>query len=263
MLNRRQSGQALVGVLVVTVLIFLLAGAVSIGVASLLARMRTTGSDITNDFAVQSAVAAAASASQTSACAPGKPSFFKFAQPSASPQSGFCAGLDKVPSTPLTSKDLAPWSSHCSATDLTAGFPGSTRFWIVFGARWLGLNTSANVYRVPVSNSTPCNPGISIGNPVCPGANNPAGGYPIALSCSVPTNLSTDHLYLVIRNMADQPTQAFFISSTASSIATSGGLLYTTVTPTGLPPPADYEEAVFYLPSTAAQLKLLYEARLP
>jgi hypothetical protein len=63
--------------------------------------------------------------------------------------------------------------------------------------------------------------------------------------------------------MADQPTQAFFISSTASSIGTSGGMLYTTVTPTGLPPPADYEEAVFYLPSTAAQLKLLYEARLP
>ncbi len=60
-MRRSQSGQALVGVLVVMILIFLLAGAVSVGASSLLIRMRAIGSDVTHDSALHSAVAAAAS----------------------------------------------------------------------------------------------------------------------------------------------------------------------------------------------------------
>jgi len=244
------------------ILVFLLAGAVSVAATSLLARMRATSSDVTNDFAVQGAVAAAASGSQASSCASGY-STFPIPQVSSSPGTvGTCAGLSQAASGALTMMDLGSFDLRgCSATNLST-YQNNTAL-ILFAARWAGTLSampSVNVLNVPDSTTDPCSAtvGPSICSPKPQPGSNPV--YPIALSCPKQAAPPSTHPVLIVRNALKQPKQFLFQSSTVSGT----GMLYMTVAPTGLAAPADYEEALFFLPSkTAQQVQLLYEAPLP
>ena len=271
MLKRAQSGQALVGVLVVMILIFLLAGAVSIGAGSLLARMRTTGSDVTNDFAVQGAVAAAAShaASQTTStigCLTSGGSTFPIVLPSNPPgqaangsQTGRCVGFSGMSMNAFSRLDLGPWLNGCSTTDITS-YQNSTVS-IFFDRRWQqGQNTVAYVEKVSTSGSVNC---LTPANQVCAAPAQAAMYPPVAFQCPLSTVPSGTHLYLVVSSGTGQPKQAFFVSSPSSGSQNNAGFLYLTVAGTGLPSPRDYEEGHFYLPYKTAQLQLLYEAPLP
>lgn len=274
MLNRPQSGQALVGVLVVMILIFLLAGAVSVGAGSLLTRMRTTGSDVTDDFAVQGAVAAAAShaASQTNpttGCLTSSGSTFPIPLPSNPPgqastgsQTGRCVGFSGMSMNAFSRVDVGPWLNGCSTTDITAYQNNNVS--IFFDRRWqLGQNTAAYVEKAPTTGTVNCLATPTLSNRVCLAPAQAAIYPPVAFQCQLPTVPSGTGLYLVISSGTGQPKQAFFVSSPSAGSQTNTGFLYLTVAGTGLPSPRDYEEGHFYLQNKTAQLQLLYEAPLP
>lgn len=266
MLRRRQRGQALVGVLVVMILVFLLAGAVSIGASALMARMGNHGQAVAEDFAAQSAVAAAASyaASPTSTCV-GNIVDFTVAQPSPAAQAGRCAGLGAVPLNSLTTKDLGPWSGDCSATNLTSY--QNTNLVIFFNARWLAPSIpahtmSAYIDKFQASTPDPCSSNPAPGNTPCSAAPK-SGVSPLVFACNLGVPPTGTLWYLIVRNGAAQPRQVFFLSYTSPGIQNNTGTLYVTVAGTGLPTPRDYEQAIFYSPSKGASLQLLYEAQLP
>ena len=262
-LKRRQKGQALVGVLVVMILIFLLAGAVSIGAAALLARLQGTGNAFTDDFAAQSAVAAAASfatahPSGCSAAVSGLPSTFTVPHPPPGrPQPGLCTSLAGVPPSPFSSFDLGAWSSDgCSVTDLSPFKSAQITLWIFFNARWRG---SAFAY---VDNVSP--PSGTISAPACPqvmpssklpcSARPSPEAFPVAVSCTL-----AEHPFLFVRNAARQPKQAFYLQPASQD---NDGTLYVTAAGTGRGPGKDYEGAILYRTGRGA-LQLRYEAPLP
>jgi len=266
-LKRRQRGQALVGVLVVMILIFLLAGAVSIGASALMARMGNHSQAVAEDFAAQSAIAAAASyAASTSSCV-GNIVDFTVVQPSPGPQAGRCAGLSGVPVNSLNTKDLGQWSGDCSATNLTSY--QNTNVVIFFNARWLppsipAHNMSAFIDKFQASTPDPCSSNPALGSPPCSAAvmAKPVAS-PLVLPCNLPAPPTGTAWYLIVRNGAAQPKQVFFLSYSSSASQNSSSTLYVTVAGTGLPIPRDYEQAIFYSPSKGASLQLLYEAQLP
>jgi hypothetical protein len=266
MLKQRQHGQALVGVLVVMILVFLLAGAVSIGASSLMARMGNHGQAVAEDFAAQSAVAAAASyAASTSSCV-GNIADFTVAQPSPGPQAGRCAGLSGVPLNSLNTKDLGQWSGDCSATNLTSY--QNSNLVIFFNARWLppsipGHTMSAYIDKFQATSRDPCSTNPAPGNAPCSAAKPDAGVSPLVLPCNLTAPPTGTLWYLIVRNAAAQPRQVFFLSYTTPGIQSNTGTLYVTVAGTGLPTPRDFEQAIFYSPSKGAPLQLLYEAQLP
>jgi len=256
-------------------LIFLLAGAVSVGASSLLIRMRSTGSDVTDDFTVQSAVAAAAShaASQTTptiGCLASGGSTFPIALPTNPPgqlsngsQTGTCVGFSGVSMNGFSRVDLGPWLNACSTTDIT-NYQNSTVS-MFFDRRWqLGQNTVAYVEKASTRSSLNCLPTTSPGSQrLCSALPQAAIYPPVALRCQLPAVPSGTGLYLVIGSGTGQPKQAFFVSSPSAGSQTSTGFLYLTVAGTGLPSPRDYEEGHFYLQNKTAQLQLVYEAPLP
>lgn len=262
-LKRRQSGQALVGVLVVMILIFLLAGAVSVGAAALLARLQGAGNAFTDDFAAQSAVAAAASfaAAHPSGC-PAAPSGLSSSftvphPPPGRPQPGLCTSLSGVPPTPFSSFNLSAWSSDgCSVTDLSPFKSAQITLWIFFNARWRGSAFAYvdNVNLPTGSTSAPgCPQAMPSGKLPCSARPTPEA-FPVALSCTL-----AERPFLFVRNAARQPQQAFYLQPASQD---NDGTLYVTAAGTGRGPGKDYEGAVLYRTGRGA-LQLRYEAPLP
>src|SRR5215471_6622613 len=139
MLNQPQRGQALVAVLVVMMLIFLLAGAVSIGATNVLGRTDSTHDVAADDLAVQSAVAIAADhAANRRPCGASTAPDFTFGK-----NVGFCAAVTEIPpaeippaAVPLNGLTLTQRGPDgCSVTDLNNS-AGTVKWVIILTAHW-------------------------------------------------------------------------------------------------------------------------------
>src|SRR5262245_22989239 len=235
MLNRPQRGQALVAVLVVMMLIFLLAGAVSIGATNVLGRTDNTHDVAADDLAVQSAVAVAADhAANRRPCGARLTPDFTFGK-----NVGFCVSVTEIPPAPLNGLALTQRAPDgCSVTDLNNS-AGTVKWIIILTAHWqpgsyayIGEGGGA---ACPASRPTTVPQGCFADK--LPDAYSVA--YPVALKC---TPAST-HSSLYVRNGPGQPRSALSMQLDSSP---GTGVLYVTVTSTGLASPRDYEEAILY-----------------
>ncbi len=251
MLRQRQSGQALVAVLVVTTLIFLLAGAVSIGAVSVLTRMDRAHDNLSDDFAAQSAVAWAASrAAQPSTCPQIARQFALTLPTSPTQTTGWCVGVSGVAPPPygsLRPKPPLPWSVTTLSVPTTS--QQASLLIMLFG-RW---QSDTCIY---VASSTSGPTGLC--PPLCSASPPTQSPAPVALLC--PLSSLSPPLSLFIRNGGVPPTQVFYVMSDGT--VTGNGTAFLFVVGTGRGPGKDYESAVFFKPSTGA-LQLRYEAPLP
>jgi hypothetical protein len=249
-LRQRQSGQALVAVLVVTTLIFLLAGAVSIGAVSVLTRMDRTHDNLADDFAAQSAVAWAASrAAQPSTCPLIARQFALTLPTSPTRPTGWCVGVSGVappPYSSLSPKPPLPWSVTTLPAPKTSQ---QTSLLILLFGRW---QSDACIYVGSTASPTGLCP------PQCSASPPTQSLAPVALLC--PLSSLSPPLSLFIRNGGVPPTQVFY--ATSDGTASGNGTAFLFVVGTGRGPGKDYEAAVFFKPSTGP-LQLQYEAPLP
>ena len=247
MLRQPQHGQALVGVLVVMMLVFLLAGAVSIGAINVLGRTDSTHDPTADDLAVQNAVAIAANhAASRGPCGARQAPDFTFGK-----NVGFCASVADMPSPRLSTLALTEGApSGCSGyADLKSAT--SVRWVIILTAHW---QPGSYAY-IGDGGAAACPPSLPTKLPQgCFAEQLPdayAVAYPIALKCA-PTGARPA---LYVRNGSGQIRSALSMQLDSSSSGT--GVMYVTVTSTGLVPPKDYEQAVLYSPRpNAVNLKL-------
>ena len=247
MLRQPQRGQALVAVLVVMMLIFLLAGAVSIGATNLLNRTDGTHDVAADDLAVQSAVAVAAdhAANRRSCGASQAPDF------TVGRNVGFCVSLTEIPpAAPLNSLALTQRGPDgCSVTELKS--TGTVKWWvIILTAHWqpgsYAYIGDAGAAACPPSRP----PGISQGCFAEQLRNAYPVAYPVALKCTPAITRPA----LFVRNGPGQTRSALSMQLDSSP---GTGVLYVTVTSTGLVSPRDYEEAILYSPQpNVVNLKL-------
>lgn len=243
MLKQPQRGQALVAVLVVMMLIFLLAGAVSIGATNVLGRTDSTHDVAADDLAVQSAVAIAADhAANRRPCGARLTPDFTFGK-----NVGFCARVTEIPpaeippaAVPLNGLTLTQRGPDgCSVTDLNNS-AGTVKWVIILTAHW-----QPNSYAyIGDGGGTACPASRPLVPPGCFADRLPnqySVAYPVALKC---TPAST-HPSLYVRNGPGQPRSALSMQLGSSP---GTGVLYVTVTSTGLASPRDYEEAILYSP---------------
>ena len=252
MLNQPQHGQALVGVMVVMMLVFLLAGAVSTGASNVLHRTDSTHDPAADDLAVQSAVAIAAShAARRGPCGARQAPDFTFGK-----NVGFCVSLADMPSPQLSPLALAqgPPSGCSGYADLKSAI--SVRWVIILTAHW---QPGSYAY-IGDGGAAACPP--SLPTKLQQGCfaeqlpNAYAVAYPVALKCT-PTGTRPA---LYVRNGTGQLRSALGMPLDGS--LSGPGVLYVTVTSTGLVPPKDYEEAILYSPRpNSVNLKL--ETALP
>lgn len=246
MLKQPQRGQALVAVLVVMMLIFLLAGAVSIGATNVLGRTDSTHDVAADDLAVQSAVAIAAdhAANRRPCGASATPDF------TLGKNVGFCVRVTEIPPAPLNALTLTQRAPDgCSVTDLNNS-AGTVKWVIILTAHW---QPDSYAY-IGDGGGTACpasRPTVPQGCFADRLANAYSVAYPVALKCSTP---ASTHPSLYVRNGPGQPRSALSMQLDTSP---GTGVLYVTVTSTGLASPRDYEEAILYSPQpNVVNLKL-------
>ena len=240
------------------ILIFLLAGAVSIGASALMARVGNHGEAVADDFAVQSAVAVTAS---------------KLTASGGCPTNSLCLAETKVPLAPLASLPFSQPTNVCAVASLSR-FESSlpSTLWIFFNARWQGLPGQTMFAYVDMSADPmpTCRTSPGTGTQCSAPPQTPRYAQPSALPpCSLSAPPQGMHWWLFVHNdnngnqPAPQPKQAFVLQSATPSAGQSVGTLYVTASSTGPRISPDYEEAFFYLPPVGVQLQLLYEAPLP
>jgi hypothetical protein len=191
-LVRGQSGQALPLVLVVMIVLFALAGAITLGTSELLRQQGGSRTASTDDLAVQSATADAiaqvAGSSPPKQCTVASASTARF-NPPPTPQSplpiafpnvitsvrstAYCSRLDHVAAGPLTYLTKAwPQAGNCLDQQVTGG----QRAWIVLDGRW---KSGGYAY---VDGNSEHNPCISTPAPVT-GRTNPCTTTPKGDDC--------------------------------------------------------------------------------
>ncbi len=237
----------------VMILIFLLAGAVSVGASALLTRTTETRSGASSDFATQSAVAEMAYAASHS-CSPSPDFALQLT----------CAGQAGAPNAALTPLSMGTpkpvgASDSCSVTVLTASQPT----WLLLSVRPRGTLTFAYIRTFSTGTPAPtCLEDLKSIKGVLPGCMAAAaqGQQALALACAIP-QLPASRLYLVVRN--GQPAQGFTVSANTSTAgAGGGGAFYMTIAGTGFPFPMDLEQAIMYIPNQGRP-QVRYEAPLP
>jgi hypothetical protein len=264
-----QRGQALVGVMVVMVILFALAGAVAIGASTLLASRSSAGATM-NDFRLRSAVddSVAQVAGSTSTC-------WAAPAPSPSPTSS------PIP-TPLALTLPSPdgtGQAQCVRMDgVTAG--GVSRLPApapgLNGCRTLGLGKTGPM-RVAVLFDVFMDSGWATvdGSPTCPGTA-PVRGAPctarfpptagsrppsgpvwtqIALTCDL---ADSETAMLHIHGTSTSPGQVFVAQQTTSGSSPGSVYLLAIQSPVG---GGQMEEALLYVSSSRAS-QLLFEAPL-
>lgn len=275
MMRRHQRGQALVGVLVVMLILFALAGAVSLATSVLLRQQSGTRSAYTDDFAAQNATADAVSqvAGSVSRCSVTAASYPRTARPptplSISFPNGvtdvaaaaYCGRIDQVASTvPQYLYNNLTWGTT-SKCIVPQALPRANKVWIFFNARW--SSTGGGGYAYVDSDS---NPSLCSSTPPTPTSSfrcgqvipqpPPAPVISVALSCDLG---GAAPLYLHIANFsAKSPLQVFIMDQDPQ-----GGSIYLLASATKLRSGPDYEEAILFVSADGSINRLLYEARLP
>jgi len=289
---RGQSGQALPLVLVVMVVLFALAGAITLGTSELLRQQGGSRTASTDDLAVQSATADAVAQvagnanPRTSSCpvspatiartnplpaitppVPPTPLTINFPNVITNVQSpAYCSRLEQVAGT-LTANAylrLPLWTGSCLDVPLPAS---GKQTWVFFDGRW----SSGGYAYVDGDNAhNPCSLTLpAVSKSAC--TTTPKGDdcircgltvaapkpvTQVALNCDLS---GTAPLYLHVYNTTHvSPARAFFVQQDPA-----GGTLYLVAAKTGLNPPTDYEEAILYVGSGGGPNQLAYEAPLP
>jgi hypothetical protein len=263
-----QRGQALVGVMVVMLILFALAGAVAVGASTVLSEggRRTTASG--NDYLARSAVSdtVAQIAGSTARCGapPPLPSPTPTATPSPTPSplslslppnsaatQAFCAREDAV--VPASLRDLGS-APVCKTFPL--GTPPNTRLAVFFDIRapvhgWAYIDTSGT--------TEPCNGALPSTAPPAPCSRSWLTAGPVltqvALSCDFHPS---DHVYLHMSTLAAGPKHVFIAGQDPAANPGSLYLLASGIDPAN---PA-YEESVLFVSRDGRSNRLLYEAPL-
>jgi hypothetical protein len=264
-----QRGQALVGVMVVMLILFALAGAVAVGASSVLTdggrRNTASGNDYLARSAVSDTVAQIAGSTARCGAPPPLPSPSPTATPSPDPSplslslppngaatQAFCAREDAV--VPDSLRDLG---SAPVCTSLPLGTPPNTRLAVFFDIRatvrgWAYIDTSAT--------AEPCTGPLPGTAPPAPCSRSwPSAGAPhvmqVALSCDFHAK---DHVYLHLSTLAAGPRHVFIAGQDPVANPGSIYLLASGIDPAN---PA-YEESILFVSRDGRSNRLLYEAPL-
>jgi hypothetical protein len=270
-----QHGQAVVGVMVVMLLLFAMAGAVAVGASTLFASHGQSGAAV-DDFRVRSAVgdSVAQVAGSTLRCGapPPLPSPSPTPTPTAPatplaltlPPNGastlaYCAREDYVVQDTLQNHTVSTAKlPGCATFDL--GTPGAVREAVFFDAR---LTTAGWAYIDDNQKTPPCTSAPPNGAPAPPCLESFNGSKTavtqVALSCVF---LSGETVYLHVNVSDVWPRLVFTAQQDPKGSSNTVGSLYLLAAGTGLPSP-DYEESVFFVRDDLQVNSLLYEAPLP
>jgi hypothetical protein len=278
MSEQRQRGQALVGVMVTMLILFALAGAVSIGASTLLAGQKNQGRLYADDFDRQSAVtdalAQVAGTGSTKCDATAKPAPTPLhILPQGPPSPGYdayCLGLPNSASTAPTNLHIDwPTAQKCINVDLSSE---AGKQWIFFDARttldtrtksasadgWAFVDQKKDVSPQQCQSPSLLTNVDCTGNGqncrICANDFSTVPLVQVALNCDFGN--STSSAFLHIRNPLQSPRLAFAVNQ----LTAGGGSVYLIAANTG-PAPAEYEEAVMYVTTSTNILR--YEARMP
>jgi hypothetical protein len=270
MLGPGQRGQALVGVMVVMVILFALAGAVAIGASTLLTN-RGSGTANTNDFRLHSAVndSVAQVAGSTHVCG-AAPAPSPLPTPTSSPiptpltlalpppdgtSQTQCVRMDGVSIGAV--QRLAtqpPASGTCRALNLP--FTGPVRVAVVFDVHMSG---SGWAYLAPddfhAPSGCPTSPPLAFDTSPCESSFSANGWTQVALTCDIGSN---DTAVLRIRSSATSPQQVFAAPQDPHASSLGSFYLLAIQSPVG----ATMEEALFYVSNDGNTNRLEYEAPL-
>jgi hypothetical protein len=267
MAERSQDGQALVGVLAVMLIIFALAGGVSIAASTVLSQQARQRAVFTDDFRAQNAAsdALAQVAGTTGQCSP-PPHVLTIQIPSEKGSdllNAYCTRIDPVSSNqPAYVHITWPSGSNCSLTPLT-GVSGKQ--WIFFNARstggWAYVDKNTNAACQPIPPGCPLAASSTKQN--CPLSNVEFGdGQTPVTQAALPLCDFGDQpstWYLHIRSSTQSPQMAF-----SSPRDSNGGAMYLIVAPVPNPNgPTTYEEALMSVSRDRSSSQLRYEAPLP
>jgi hypothetical protein len=269
-----QRGQALVGVMVVMLILFALAGAVAVGASTVLSEGGRRNTASGNDYLARSAVSdtVAQIAGSTARCGapPPLPSPTPTASPSPPPPplslslppnsaatQAFCAREDAVVPDSLRDLGSALVGSALVCTTFQLGTPPNTRLAVFFDMRatsrgWASIDTSPT----PVVCNGPL-PGTA---PPAPCSRNwVSDGLPpvtqVALSCDFHPR---DHVYLHMSTLGAGPKHVFIAGQDPAANPGSIYLLASGIDPAN---PA-YEESILFVSRDGRSNRLLYEAPL-
>jgi hypothetical protein len=264
-----QRGQALVGVMVVMLILFALAGAVAVGASTVLSdggrRNTASGNDYLARSAVSDTVAQIAGSTARCGAPPPLPSPTPTATPSPVPPplslslppnsaatQAFCAREDAV--VPDSLRDLGSVRG-CATFELV--IPPNTRLAVFFDVRatahgWASIDTSntAVVCNQPEPGTAP--------PPPCSRSWLTAGlalVTQVALSCDFHPR---DHVYLHLSTFGTGPKHVFIAGQDPAANPGSLYLLASGIDPAN---PA-YEESVLFVSRDGRSNRLLYEAPL-
>jgi len=277
-----QRGQALVGVMVVMVILFALAGAVAIGASTLLASRRNAGAT-NDDFRLRSAVndSVAQVSGTTGACSAVPPpsplptptpstipASLQLALPSPDSQDHLvtrCVRMDGVASDGVKRLAVPPpgGNGNCRTLDLDPGKTGPLRVGVV-----LDVFLSGNGWAFLTGDGTPpltsCPATMPATKSSCATTFSLQGAPPqtgamwsqVALSCNIPDG---EHPQLRIKGFPTSPRQLFFAQQNTPG-ASSLGSVYLLGVQTPLANSPD-EEALLFVGADRSN-RYLYEAPL-
>jgi hypothetical protein len=255
-MNARESGQALVGALVVTTLAFLMAGAVAVGASALLSQENNGQNASSSDLTIQDALAAAVAGVAGKGVAGGSapctsPTLLSATVlPSGYSSQARCARVDGVPSGPLTLLPL-PWSGNCAIVDLSAYSHSHVLIW---------FSANGNVSAWIDNTQSGCRQRQTL----CSGSASGSVSQ-LVLDCDIAAeaqeecsgNCQNDPVYLHVQSSAQSPVMARL-----ATYASSGGSIYVLAATTGIPGGPANEEADVWVSQDGASTQLRFEGTL-
>ena len=268
----RQRGQALVGVMVVMVILFALAGAVAIGASTLLSG-RGSGTATSDDFRLHSAVndSVAQVAGTTTACG-GAPAPSPLPTPTSSPvptplnlalpppdstSQTECVRMDGVAIGAVQRLATPPPAGSTTCRTMSLPFTGPVRVAVLLDVHmgtsdgWAYL--APDDYNPP--SGCPSTPPSSFKGSPCSSTILAGGWTQVALTCDI---ASTDTAVLRINGTATSPRQVF--AAPQDPHASSLGSVYLLAIQS--PVAGAMEEALFFVSNDHATNRLQYEAPL-
>jgi hypothetical protein len=277
--ENRQSGQALVGTLVILVLVFAMAGAVALAATSLLHRQSSHRTAIAEDLrASDASTAAVAYVLQahptcpgiTAAGSPPPPPRFSSSLPGPYTSSAFCLRVDEVATPTLTAPVtgmVLNWvrvpGSTSSGSKLcgSALVPSSTKI-----RAWLFFSALAGLTAAWVDGQATCDPNAAKREcPFTPGLGQPV--VQAAMDCDLADVPS--QAYLHVLNPLSSPTVVRFVangnqqqSGDQPPTPDTTGSIYELVAGTGLSAWPQFEEGAVFVSRDRLTTTLLSEGAL-
>jgi hypothetical protein len=267
-----QRGQALVGVMVVMVILFALAGAVAIGASTLL-NGRGGAAATSDDFRLRSAVndSVAQIAGSTSVCG-AAPAPSPLPTPTSSPvptplslalpppdstSQAQCVRMDGVAVGAVQRLATTPPASGTTCRTMTLPFTGPTRVAVLLDVHmstsdgWAYL--APNDYKPP--SGCPSTPPASFKGSPCASTIMAGGWTQVALTCDIASN---DTAVLRISGTATSPRQVFAAPQDPHASSLGSAYLLAIQSPVA----GAMEEALFFVSNDHGTNRLQYEAPL-